>query len=296
MDRAAVNAENASSPCGTSASRVEVVDDLHDAALVDEIYQIFKGTPMPNNIFWVSADLVKRYQAGDLEGIRLFSRYYPESAAVFIMRHLAKLMATICQSESDPAAGFEIWTRSFAPNHRGMYIHIDCDQIVYQTTATAESPRWGTVFYAGPRSGLVGGETLINTQVPVPASVRRSIGKIRTLEQLRQDSPDWLGVSPRFNRLTIFHGSLAHGVASTGDGSDSRVTFLVNVWSRVLAPYKDLTDVCLLSPEHFKLLTRLPHAQAVQLDGVRNRLSPAEYVELVRAITALPGGLYDHSM
>ena len=209
------------------------------------IYAILKRVEIPSSLFYLSCRALQAPQTASLLG-----EYLPDAVVAFVVTHLRRVLRAAPDDVQRRCHGFELWTTRAQRSETGqIYLHIDCDEKLRTTTGTVRTPMLGSVMYLGPRSGLIGGETLF--VIDDRADERFAPYKFHDWKVLAGADPVCV-VKHDTGKLALFAGHLRHGQGPVIDHSEGepRVAFLANLWD---ARIDDVPEgICALSPEEFR--------------------------------------------
>jgi hypothetical protein len=128
-------------------------------------------------------------------------------------------------------AGFEYWTRTFAP---GQYldIHVDEDTFAYAGNKSFNAPVVGCVFYGGS-DRVIGGELQLHNS-RIDGNPRRALEQDNLLK-LSSKVNDRVSIKYEYNRAIFFDaGRTLHNTLPAAEGI--RKVMVVNVWHKDAPP------------------------------------------------------------
>lgn len=263
-------------PSRAHPQALQVVDAYLPRPLVDGVYEALKQLPaLPSNLFWVPTAQILAAAEGDGTAVEALAAYFGEPLASFLVQHMVQLLRTIPGATADLPEVLEFWTRNVSEHEPDVWLHVDSEVSGADWMQNVRNPIWGSILHLGPE-GLKGGETCFCTEDPVPEHLLARCMMMSPEPEVRALSTQWIDVPHQPNRLIVFRGSLAHYAAPV-DGIPAahlpRVVLLVNLWDRVPAFRFPVTGVARVTPEEFRLFSRLTAAEMQQIDR-REDLSP----------------------
>jgi len=209
------------------------------------IYAILKQVEIPSSLFYLSCGALQAPQTTSLLG-----EYLPDALAAFVVAHLRLVLCAAPDDIQRRCHGFELWTTRARRSETGqIYLHIDCDEKLRTTIGTVRTPMLGSVMYLGPRSGLIGGETLFVIDdranerfAPYKSYDWNALAGADAVRVVKHDA----------GKLALFAGHLRHGQGPVIDHSEGepRVAFLANLWDARIGDVPQ--GICALSPEEFR--------------------------------------------
>ena len=128
--------------------------------------------------------------------------------------------------------GFECWFNSMRKG--GLHLHVDCDEKHYHDYSEIVPPKYTSVFYAGPKNSIVGGELAINLNGITYFTDNKNPDIQQQPEKIKKDTKNWITVPYKYNRLIVFDSQAAHCVLDieSGTENDPRVTFTMTAWDK----------------------------------------------------------------
>jgi hypothetical protein len=227
------------------AGLVQEHDGFWPAQDLAPIYAILKRVEIPSSLFYLSRSALQTPQTTSLLG-----EYLPDALVAFVVAHLRRVLRAAPADVQRRCHGFELWTTRARRSETGqIYLHIDCDEKLRTTTGTVRTPMLGSVMYIGPRSGLIGGETLFVIDdradgrfTPYKFHDWKALAGADAVRVVKHDT----------GKLALFAGHLRHGQGPVIDHSEGepRVAFLANLWDARIGDVPQ--GICTRSPEEFR--------------------------------------------
>jgi hypothetical protein len=263
---------------------LQIIDHYWDAEHVQAAYGYFQHfrTPPGSGKFWIPVQpLREKGPTKDLPD-RLGLRDYFGDWSDFLVAHFARVLEMIPRVAEDRPEFLELWlsiAREPDTSHE-VYVHTDSNHTAEGWTDNVRLPIWGVIFHLGPKSGLIGGETMFCTEMPLSAAMLNGLHESMTYEQARGLSREWVEVPQKQNRLIVFNGALAHCAAPVRGPAplkEPRVALLVNLWDHLPIDPARLSRCSTMRPAEFRALSKVPEEQLDVLQEMLATLTPEEF-------------------
>jgi hypothetical protein len=256
--------------------------NLLDPARVAAAYEGMKSVKVPPNLFWLEKQSLPERAIVQLD------EYFTPTVASFIVDYLMKLLTIMPAEDVSRAAGFELWWNVYGVAKDDLcFLHIDSDEELKRRRHIVVAPRWSTVLYVGPATGLVGGETVFNTRA-LDDTMLASCYNARPFSAWSEMFSDWIEIEPEQNRTVLFEGSTPHLVKPLTAHPDGgpRVTLLVSLWQERPSGFSE--ERCSrVTPTEFHVLQRVSEQELHALGSLSRKLSLDEIGALHGALVRL---------
>jgi hypothetical protein len=211
-----------------------VIDSCVDAALLNEIEKDNLFFPIRSGTEKSIAQEINGYHdktSSDYSPFMFWEGWHKSAADTLKKKVIKNMWESRLPMPLDDVAGFEYWTRTFAP---GQYldVHVDEDTFAYSRDKSFNAPAVGCVFYGG-KDTVIGGELQLHNSCieenPFGVLERDSLLKLSSLPG------DRVSVKYRYNRTVFFDaGRTLHNTLPAAEGI--RKVMVVNVWHRDAPP------------------------------------------------------------